>query len=131
MPAPATGGLLGQGVRFGVVGLANTLVTYLVTRGLHDGLGVAVGIAGFLGYAVAVVQSFLLNRGWTFAATRSERPVTVEAAGFVAVNAVCALVFGGLVGVAEPRLGLALATIAGVAVTMPLGFALNRWLVFR
>jgi putative flippase GtrA len=57
--------MLGQLVRFGLVGFTNTaltLATYAVLSGLH----VPVALAGAGGWAVGAVNGFVLNRAWTF-----------------------------------------------------------------
>ena len=128
---PEQGGpVLHQAVRFGIVGVANTLVTYLVIRALHEGLGVALAIASGLGYAVGVVQSFLVNRAWTFSAAGGKAPAG-QALRFIGVNLVCGLLFSVVVTNGEPRIGMEAATLLAVAFTTVIGFILNRSFVFR
>jgi putative flippase GtrA len=121
--------VLHQALRFAAVGVANTLVAYLVLRGLHDGAGVGIPIASAIGYAVGVMQSFVLNRRWTFAATAAAPGG--QALRFIGVNIVCGLLFSAVVTMIEPRVGMALATIIGVGFTTVIGFVLNRSFVFR
>lgn len=131
-PAPAGPRLLiGQFLRFAVVGVANTATAYLVIRLAQPLAGIT--LASLAGYALATAQSFLLNRHWTFADQRRQAPGRwqAEAAKFVAVNILNALVFAGITTWAAPLAGLLVATLAGVAVITPLGFVLNRLLVFR
>ena len=57
--------MLGQLVRFGLVGFTNTaltLATYAVLVALHA----PVALAGAAGWAVGAVNGFVLNRAWTF-----------------------------------------------------------------
>ena len=120
-----------QFLRFGVVGLANTATSYLVIRGLAGAAGLP--LASAIGYAAGVVQSFLLNRFWTFRSTRpaGQARWAGEALRFLAVNLVCGGLFTWITASAAPHIGLLAATVAGVALVTPLGFILNRFIVFR
>lgn len=122
---------LAQFLRFGLVGVANTTTTYLIIRLLAEAAGVP--LASAVGYAAGVAQSFLLNRFWTFSATRSQVQGrwSSEVLRFIAVNIVCGALFTAINTVAAPHLGLLAATLAGVALVTPLGFILNRFIVFR
>lgn len=63
MPDPST---LGQLVRFVLVGFANTAVGLGTILALRYGVGTSDLLANFLGYAVGISVSFLLNRSFTF-----------------------------------------------------------------
>jgi putative flippase GtrA len=125
----ATRAGLAQFLRFGLVGVANTATSYLVIRLLAPQLGVPVASA--IGYAAGVVQSFLLNRFWTFSSTRSDSRLSGEVLRFLAVNLACGGLFTLVNSLAEPHIGLLPATLAGVALVTPVGFILNRFIVFR
>jgi putative flippase GtrA len=125
----ATRAGVAQFLRFGLVGVANTATSYLVIRLLAPALGVAAASA--IGYAAGVMQSFLLNRFWTFSSTRSEGRLSGEVLRFLAVNLACGGLFTLINSLAEPHIGLLPATLAGVAMVTPLGFILNRFIVFR
>lgn len=60
-----SGLLQGQFVRYVIVGLASNLVCYLVYLGLCR-LGMDPKLAMSLLYAVGVLQTFVLNKRWTF-----------------------------------------------------------------
>lgn len=123
-------GLL-QFLRFGLVGVFNTTASYLIIRMLAEPLGVPTASA--IGYAAGVAQSFLLNRFWTFSATRpqGEGRWGLEMLRFLAVNIACGGLFTAVNTLAAPHIGLLAATLAGVALVTPLGFILNRFIVFR
>lgn len=63
--------LLGQMVRFGVVGALNTLVTLSIIYAMMLFFKCSAGIANAIGYAVGIMCSFVLNWIWTFKSTRS------------------------------------------------------------
>ncbi|MEN9932605.1 MAG: hypothetical protein RIS17_1178 [Pseudomonadota bacterium] len=122
---------LAQFLRFGVVGVANTALTTGLVWLLAPHVGVTA--ASVLGYAAGVVQSFLVNRFWTFGATRTGGAGRWqgEALRFIAVNLACGALFTSVTTIGEPMIGLLPATLAGVALVTPLGFILNRFVVFR
>ncbi|MBC7506480.1 MAG: GtrA family protein [Sandarakinorhabdus sp.] len=123
--------LVRQAVRFGIVGVGNTLLTYVLTLGLTSGASLAVAPASALGYAAGVAQSFVLNRFWTFGvAPGGSRAVTGQLAGFIIVNLLCGGLFTLVTTVAAPRLGLAPATLLGVVIATPVNFVLTRRFVF-
>src|ERR1700724_3908555 len=55
-----------QFVKFGTVGVSNTLLTFLVYTLLLKAFGVWYLAASAIGFGVGTVNSFVLNRRWTF-----------------------------------------------------------------
>jgi putative flippase GtrA len=70
-------------VRFGVVGLSNTLLT-LLAFALLTRAGVVADAASALGFLAGAVNGYLLNRAWTF---RAEGHAGVHAWRFTLLNA--------------------------------------------
>ncbi len=115
--------LLGEMLRFGVVGTVGFLVDALVlTLGLHVGTGPWLGRA--LSYVAAVTVTFSLNRAWTFRGAGRSRPVAQDWGLFALVNLVgfaCnygtyAALIAGVPFVREfPVLGVAAGSLAGMA----------------
>jgi putative flippase GtrA len=58
--------LLMQFMKFGLVGVSNTLLTFLVYTVLLKVFGVWYLAASAIGFAAGAVNGFLLNRRWTF-----------------------------------------------------------------
>lgn len=58
--------VIAQFVKFGLVGVSNTLITLLVYTLLLNVLGVWYVAASALGFAVGAINGFLWNRAWTF-----------------------------------------------------------------
>jgi putative flippase GtrA len=122
--------VLGQFVRFGVVGVSNTLLTLAVYTLLVEALGVWYLLASAIGFAVGAVNGFLLNRGWTFRGHRGDalmpvRWTIVQACG-LGLNE--ALVYAWVQGLHVDELaGQALAIAIVVLVT----FFANRAWTFR
>jgi putative flippase GtrA len=78
-----------QPVRFMLVGIANTLTGILTIYGLKWLLGVHDVLANFVGYAVGLCLSYVLNARWTFSfrgsfSTALPRFVLVIAAAYLA-----------------------------------------------
>ena len=58
--------MLVQFVKFGIVGVSNTLLTFAVYTLLLKVFGVWYLAASAIGFGAGTVNSFLLNRRWTF-----------------------------------------------------------------
>ena len=75
-----------QFVKFGIVGISNTLLTFAVYTVLLKVFGVWYIAASAIGFVVGATNGFLLNRRWTFAghvgdAYTPVRWATVQTAG--------------------------------------------------
>ena len=125
--------LLGQMLRFGVVGVAGFVVDTAVVYALRRSLGLYG--AGLVSFLVAATTTWLLNRVWTFRGFGSG-PVHRQWARFVAANfagfllnrgAYAALVTFSAVCAANPVLATAGGAIAGMGVN----FLASKRLVFR
>jgi putative flippase GtrA len=55
-----------QFIKFGIVGISNTLLTFVVYTILLKGFDVWYLAASAIGFAVGATNGFLLNRRWTF-----------------------------------------------------------------
>jgi putative flippase GtrA len=58
--------VIAQFLKFGVVGVSNTLLTFVVFTILVKVLGMWYVAASALGFMVGACNGFLLNRSWTF-----------------------------------------------------------------
>ena len=114
---------------YAFVGLANTIIALFLVWIFHVLLGMGVWVASGAAYAVATVQSYLLNREWTFAGS-AKRNIGTQFLAFLAVNTVCGTMFSVLNAHLERSLDLILSTAIAIAVTFPVSFVLNRFCVF-
>ncbi len=55
-----------QLLKYGVIGVMNTVITLVAFYLLNTKLGVPYGPSNIVGYVLGVVNSFLWNRGWVF-----------------------------------------------------------------
>lgn len=73
-----------QFIKFGLVGVMNTMIDYTIYAALFYVVHVHYLLANIISFSVAVSNSYILNRRWTF---RSDHPAwRTEAAKFIVVN---------------------------------------------
>lgn len=119
-----------QSVKFGIVGIANTLFGLFIIYAamfVTDGNIVASNIAG---YACGTLLSFALNRGWTF---QSDQPARRVLPRYVVVLAVSYVANLAAVLTATHKLGVNpyFSQPVGIAVYTALMFFGCRLFVFR
>ncbi len=124
---------VGLVARFGLAGLANTVVGFGVIAALDLGLSVEPRLANAAGYGVGVLVSFALNRGFVFrsqstTAQVAPRFVTAVAAAF-AVNQAVLWASGAALG--PGVIAHAAAQLAAMASYTILLFLACRFWVFR
>lgn len=119
-----------QFVKFGIVGVSNTLLTFAIYTLLLKAFGVWYLAASAIGFVVGAVNGFLLNRRWTFAGHVGDSltPVrwgVVQGCG-LALNLGLLYLFVDDAGI-EKLLSQAFATVIVTVVT----FLVNRAWTFR
>ncbi len=119
-----------QAIRFGIVGVLNTGITLAVIFVLMKGLGVHYALSNCIGYVVGFLNSFVLNKKWTF---RSKGNVGVEGVLFVAVFGVCYLIQLGALVLMKETMGIKAdyAQLLAMAVYTGFNFILNKLITFR
>ena len=124
-PSYRASAIHGQFARFLVVGLSNTLLSFVAYRVLLA-ISTPYVLAAFLGFAVGALNGYILNRRWTFAARDTTRArvlyVAVQAVGAVSTSLLVLLLHEGA-GIG--KLGAYLAAIPPVTVLM--FFANRAW----
>lgn len=114
-------------VRFGIVGVLNTLLTIAVFAVLTGG-SVPVAPASAIAFLAGAINGYHLNRRWTFRAAGGRVTLLARYAAVQALGAV--LSAGGVALVAD----LSLARLAAEAVVLPavtiITYTLSRLLVF-
>jgi putative flippase GtrA len=124
------------GIRFGLVGIVNSLVDLVLYTALSL-LGIGAVPANLVSTTAGTACSFLLNRGFTFRAGAGR--LRVQLAYFVLVNIVGLWVLHPLViaavtaalPAASPLLGAAVPKAAAIAVGLGWNFLLYNRVVFR
>lgn len=118
-------------MRFAIVGVLNTATTLLVIAALGQMAGAPVWLASGIGYAVGTVQSYVLNRVWTFGASSAGVPVAAQLSRFVGVNIVLALLFSAVNELLSHSFTLVVSTLLTLVVVVPISFVVMRFYVFR
>ena len=117
-------------VKFGLTGVCNTLVDAGVSSLLLVVLGVNVFFSKVLGYGAGILNSYLINRSWTFHSSQcffSRQLIRFVISNFVTL-AVSLLLIAALErwGVAELP-----AMLLSTCITVPVNFLFSRLWVFR
>lgn len=82
-----------QLMKYGVIGVMNTLITAISFYLLNTWLKVPYGAANIIGYILGVINSFIWNRNWVFKTKQNlKREALLFGCGFV----VCWLLQGGV-----------------------------------
>lgn len=118
-----------QFLRFCTVGAGNTAVDFTVFS-LLTLAGAPYLLAQALSYLAGVVNSYFLNRKWTFQVDR--KASIPEAAGFLTVTGLSLLVTSGLIFLLRDagHLNLWLSKIAATGAGVIVNFAGNRLWIF-
>jgi putative flippase GtrA len=122
--------IVAQFIKFGLVGVSNTLLTFLVYTLLLKVFGVWYLAASGIGFAVGAVNGFLLNHNWTFrghagGSLTAVRWFVVQGCGLL-VNLGVVFLMVEAVGT-DKLVGQAIAT----AIVVVLTFFANRAWTFR
>jgi len=118
-------------MRFVVIGALNSVTHYLVFLLLFRWLGSPLLLASAAGYLCGLVNSYLMNRRWTFRV--NHRQYAGEFARFLTVNAV-SLVVNLLtlkLAVDTARLIPEVAQVLAIGGALLVNFTGNKWWTFR
>ncbi|MEZ4599303.1 MAG: GtrA family protein [Syntrophotaleaceae bacterium] len=120
-----------QFIKFSLIGFVNTGLHYLVFLFLFGLFGVHYLIASTTGYGVGLMNSFILNRKWTF--SRAGGKKQVEFGRFLIVNLAALLInLGILKYLVQNRNWLPeMSQLLAIAFSMSLNFIGNKFWTFR
>lgn len=82
------GVIIRQALKYGLVGVGNTLITAAVIWVMMKIFGTSDVVSNIIGYAVGLINSFVWNKKWTFNSSASWRSSALK---FGVVFAVCYL----------------------------------------
>lgn len=133
-----------QLIKYGLVGVSNTAVTFIVFVLLNSILCVNFYISNVLGYIAGVINSFIWNKKWVFKSVsdRVKREMLLFIVGF----AVCYLLQMALLwilmnytslqyiqisGYEKWQLGDTLITVIGMVFYTLLNYIYNRFITFK
>lgn len=130
-----------QFVKFGIVGLSNTVVSYAVylaallpLRAMGKLPNIDYLVAQFLGFVISVLWSFVLNRKYVFQADNDEVPwhkallKTYASYAFTGLflNSVLSILWVEWLGISK-----LISPIINLLISVPINFVLNKFWAFR
>lgn len=119
-----------QLIKFGIVGVFNTLITFAVYNILARGFGISIHIANAIGYIAGVVNSYIFNKNWVFGA-KGQKDINLILK-FAVVNVISYVFNAGILVVASNFiLNKTLVQIPGTIVGMGVNFVLNKVWTFE
>jgi len=126
--------LLTQFIKFSIVGLSNTLISYGVYAGLTY-IGVPYVLASVIGFVVSVLNSFFWNNRYVFKKNDGEQrnPWWTLAKTFLAYAGTGLILSNILLVLFVEKMGVSkyLAPILSLVITIPLNFVINKFWSFR
>lgn len=134
--------VISQFIRFGVVGVSNTLLSYVLyrlglylLRRVHFAPAVDYQLAYAFAWALSVIWSFYWNRRFVFEATNKEEVPWVRALlkTFASYAFSGLLLNNALLFVWVEMLGISkeIAPLINLVITVPLNFIMNKFWAFR
>ncbi|MFI3239376.1 MAG: GtrA family protein [Bacteroidales bacterium] len=132
-----------QFLKYGIVGVSNTLVTLIVIFLCKDILNINLYISNFIGYVAGLINSFIWNRVWVFkgSSRKVKNEILLFAIGFVICYGIQLLSVSLLlktpfiantiaVGFNSVSLGENVATIIAMVIYTVLNFIYNKFITF-
>lgn len=123
--------MFGQMVKYGLVGVINTLITAIIILLLMNGFGVSYKASNAVGYVAGFINSFILNKKWTFKGNHDS--TLRQLFKFGAVFAICYALQLGLVVFMVENLNINenISQLAGMVFYTFVGFVLNKLFTFK
>ncbi len=121
-----------QFFRFVIVGVINTGINYLVFNGLCKLVGINYTISYAIGYAAAIINSFILNKVWTFG-NRENKKTTYQFIQFVIINIISLCVSTGGLVVCVKYLGLtkSIGFMIAISISLMINYICFKLWVFK
>lgn len=117
-------------IRYALVGVLNTFTDVLIFSIALWWLGWNPYLANTTGFVVSVVQSYLINRRWTFGNTSAAPPSITQFLYFVSVSGLGLLVSNVTIYLVSPFSGFLIAKLMAVIVVFLITYNINRLLIF-
>ncbi len=120
-----------QAIKYGIVGVSNTLITMLVIWVMMKLFGCREGLSNLTGYIAGLLNSFVWNKQWTF--KESSTGWKKGAVRFALVFAVCYILQYGLVLFLNNQLTIDhyYNHLIGMIFYTVINFAMNKFYTFK
>ena len=121
----------GQLIKYGLVGVVNTIITGVILFTLMNFFGVSYKTSNTAGYIAGFINSFIMNKLWTFKDNKA--PATKQFLRFSAVFAVCYLLQLGFVILLVEKLSINkdISQLLGMIFYTLIGFIFNKIFTFK
>lgn len=118
-------------IKYGLVGVINTLITGIIIFALMNAFHVSYRISNVIGYIAGFFNSFILNKTWTFKGGQSS--TLKQFVRFTAVFVFCYLLQHTLLVLLVEKLNIDenLSTLAGMVFYTIIGFFFNKLFTFK
>ncbi|MDD2960892.1 MAG: GtrA family protein [Muribaculaceae bacterium] len=133
-----------QLIKYGLVGISNSLLTFIVIYICFDLLSINIYVSDVIGYIVGLINSFVWNKQWVFKSHnhKIKREILLFVLGFL-------LCFGiqifslwafmsiewikdiSLLGIDAPKCGEYISIIGGMATYTICNYIYNRFVTFK
>jgi putative flippase GtrA len=118
-------------IKYGLVGVINTLITGIILFVLMNGFKVSYDISNAVGYVAGFFNSFIMNKFWTFKGNQTS--TIKQLLKFTAVFAVCYFIQLGLVIFLVEKLNVNknISQLIGMVFYTLIGFIFNKLFTFK
>lgn len=117
-------------IRFGIVGVINTLIDFLLFFTLHNFFDWHIIPANITSFTIAVSNSYLLNKYWSFSYVDTGKFSLSQFCIFVLTSIIALLLNTSILIFGEPYLDIVLLKIIGAIAIPLLNFSLYKFVVF-
>ncbi len=121
----------GQFIKYGLVGVVNTLITGVILFTLMNCFGVSYKTSNTVGYIAGFINSFIMNKLWTFKDNKA--PTIKQFLRFTAVFVICYLLQRWLLIflVEELIINKNISQLIGMIFYTLISFVFNKLFAFR
>lgn len=118
-------------IKFGLIGGLNTVVDFAVFSLFAKVLHMDIYLAQALGYSAGTINSYTINRTWTFGT--DQRYLSVAFLKFILLNLTMLLLSIWLLAFFKEQWGFGdyLAKLFATVITMVISFVVNNFMIFR
>ena len=124
----------GQNIsRFALVGLLNTCLDFALFNVFYYGLSINLLIANTLSYGTGIINSFFLNKYWTFSGSEDRRKYShsVQFLLFLGLNLIALLISNGVVWWSALYIPAIWAKVLAIIVVFAWNYLMSRNVVFK
>ncbi|ERK32010.1 GtrA family protein [Clostridium intestinale] len=116
-------------IKFGIVGVSNTLITFVVYNILLK-LGINYLVANIIGYICGMINGFIWSKNWVFRVSKESKMYFIK---FALVNLLSLAVSTGLLMVLVKKLSFnsTIAQLITTCITVVINYLLNKIYTFK